>query len=81
MHAQNVWLQPQAAQAWGAIYKTLYESLTRFRQAPDSVKCLKMVQNIKIKMTYLIVVVFLCVLGVSGAPQAIFEFWPLEGAN
>ena len=38
----------------------------------DSVNCLKMVQNIKIKMTYLIVVVFLCVLDVSGAFQAIF---------
>ena len=37
-----------------------------------------MVQNRKIKITYLIVVVFLCVLGVSGAFQAIFEFWPLE---
>ena len=41
------------------IYKTLYKSLTRF------VNCLKMVQNIEIKMTYLIVVVFICILGVS----------------
>ena len=29
-------------------------------------------------MNYLIIVVFLCVLGVSGAFQAIFEFRPLE---
>ena len=40
-----------------------------------------MVQNIKIKMNYLIVVVFLCVLSVSGAFQASFEFWPLEGTT
>ena len=24
-------IRPQAAQSWGAIYKTLYETLTRFR--------------------------------------------------
>ena len=57
-------LNPQAAQASSAIYK----------DELDSVNCLKMVQNRKIKITYLIVVVFLCVLGVSGAFQAIFEF-------
>ena len=33
-----------------------------------------MVQNRKIKITYLIVVVFLCILGVLGAFQAIFDF-------
>lgn len=36
-----------------------------------------MVQNKKIKTTYLIVVAFLCVLGVLGAFQAIYQFWPL----
>ena len=38
-----------------------------------------MAQNRKIKISYLIVVVFLCILGVSGAFQTIFEFWPFEG--
>ena len=38
----------------------------------DSVNCLKMVQNRKIKITYLIVVVFLCVLGVSGGVSSDF---------
>ena len=38
-----------------------------------------MVQNRKIRITYLIVVVFLCVLGVSGVFQVIFEFRTLEG--
>ena len=45
---------------WGAIYKTLYESLL------DFVNCLEMVQNKEIKMTYL--------LGVSGAFQTIYTF-------
>ena len=45
--------------AWGAIYKTLYESYL------DFVNCLEMVQNIEIKKTYLIFVVFVSVLGVS----------------
>ena len=35
-----------------------------------------MVQKIKIKINYLIIV--LCILGVSGAFQEILEFWPLE---
>ena len=34
---------------------------------------------LKIKMSYLIVVVFVCVLVVSGAFQVIYEFWPPEG--
>ena len=45
----------------------------------DFVNCLKMVQTKEIKMTYLVVVVLLCVLGVSGAFRAIYEFSPLEG--
>ena len=40
----------------------------------DSVNWREMVQNRKIKITYLIVIVFLCVLGVSGAFQAIVIF-------
>ena len=45
------------------------------------VNCLKMSQNKEIKMAYLIVVVLLCVLGVSGAFQAIYELWPSNGQN
>ena len=40
-----------------------------------------MVQNKEIKMAYLIFVVFLSVLGVSGEFRAIFEFCPLETEN
>ena len=38
----------------------------------DFVNCLKIVQNIKIKMIYLIVVVLLCVLDVSGGVSSDF---------
>ena len=44
---------PQAAQAWGAIYKTLYETCLI-----DFVNCLEMAQNKGVKMTFLIFVVF-----------------------
>ena len=55
-----------------AIYRTLYESF--------NVNCLKIVENEEIKMVYLTVVLFLCVVGVSGMFQAIYcEFRPLEG--
>ena len=40
----------------------------------DFLNCLKMVKNKEIEMTCLNVVVFLCVLGVSGAFQAIIPF-------
>ena len=52
------------AQAWDAIYKTLY-----IRVQLDFVNCLKIKE---IKMTYFIVVVFLCVLGVSGGGSSDF---------
>ena len=45
----------------------------------DFVNCLKIVENEEIKMVYLIVVLFSCVLSVSGMFQAIYEFRPLEG--
>ena len=65
----------QAAQAWDVIYKLMYESLTRFLKLHESV------ENKEIKMTTLIVVVFFCILGVSGTFQAIYEFWPLLFCN
>ena len=40
----------------------------------EVVNYLKMVQNTEIKMTYLIFVVFLSVLGVSWVFRAVFEF-------
>ena len=55
--------------AWGAIYKTLYESYL------DFVNCLEIVQNIEIKKTYLIFVVFVSVLGVSGGVSS--DWWVL----
>ena len=58
----------------------------RVRVILGFVNCLEMIQNTEIKMTYLIFVVFLSVLGVSGAFRAVVKltqkylFWtfPIE---
>ena len=50
----------------------------RFIRLCMRVNCLK-VEHKEIKMTYLITVLFLCVLVVSGMFQTIYEFWKVQG--